>query len=106
MLHSIVYSKYLLFYLLLNLYHRLMNIQIGEASRRTWLGEEADPQYSDRLLRAYKRSLRLMRINKTPGGLFPRMQLYLALVFWASSRVDLRQHYPSLVERVVRKKVT
>jgi len=34
---------------------RLMNIQIGEASRRTWLGEEADPQYSDRLLRAYKR---------------------------------------------------
>ncbi|CAN6347467.1 unnamed protein product [Urochloa humidicola] len=34
---------------------RLMNIQIGEASRRTWLGEEPDPQYSDRLLRAYKR---------------------------------------------------
>lgn len=34
---------------------RLTNIQIGESSRRTWLGEEADPQYSDRLLRAYKR---------------------------------------------------
>ncbi|CAM0950213.1 unnamed protein product [Alopecurus aequalis] len=31
---------------------RLMNIQIGESSRRTWLGEEPDPQYSDRLLRS------------------------------------------------------
>jgi hypothetical protein len=37
------------------MYHRLINIQIGEASRRTWLGEEANPRYSDRLLRAYKR---------------------------------------------------
>jgi hypothetical protein len=37
------------------LYCRLLNIQIGEASRRAWLGEEADPQYSDRLLRPYKR---------------------------------------------------
>ncbi|KAM3255229.1 hypothetical protein ACQJBY_048545 [Aegilops geniculata] len=34
---------------------RFMNIQIGESSRRAWLGEEADPQYSDRLLRAYTR---------------------------------------------------
>ncbi|KAM3273143.1 hypothetical protein ACQJBY_042873 [Aegilops geniculata] len=34
---------------------RFMNIQIGESSRRAWLGEEADPQYSDRLLRAYNR---------------------------------------------------
>jgi hypothetical protein len=40
-----------------------------------------------------------MWINKTPDGLFPRMQLYLALVFWASSRVDPRQHCPSLAEK-------
>lgn len=31
---------------------RLMNIQIGELSRRAWLGEEADLLYSDNLLRA------------------------------------------------------
>ncbi|VAI14932.1 unnamed protein product [Triticum turgidum subsp. durum] len=37
------------------MYCRFMNIQIGESSRRAWLGEEADPQYSDRLLRAYTR---------------------------------------------------
>jgi hypothetical protein len=35
------------------MYCRLINIQIGESARRTWLGEEADPQYSDRLLRSY-----------------------------------------------------
>ncbi|TVU25681.1 hypothetical protein EJB05_28186, partial [Eragrostis curvula] len=32
---------------------RMMNIQIGEVSRRAWLGEEADLLHSDNLLRAY-----------------------------------------------------
>jgi hypothetical protein len=31
----------------------MMNIQIGEVSRRAWLGEEEDLLHSDNLLRAY-----------------------------------------------------
>lgn len=36
---------------------RVLNVQLGESSRRAWLGVEADPlAHSDDLLKVYKRS--------------------------------------------------
>ncbi|KAK3119974.1 hypothetical protein QOZ80_9AG0678870 [Eleusine coracana subsp. coracana] len=46
---------------------RLMNIQIGEVSRRAWLGEEADLLHSDNLLRAYNGPAELVLDQQQQG---------------------------------------
>ncbi|VAI28901.1 unnamed protein product [Triticum turgidum subsp. durum] len=55
---------------MVHMYCRLMNIQIGESSRRAWLGEEADPQYSDRLLRAYTRPVEVTAADQQESRWF------------------------------------
>ncbi|KAM0860270.1 hypothetical protein ACQ4PT_046649 [Festuca glaucescens] len=49
---------------------RLMNIQIGEVSRRAWLGEGADVLNSDNLLRAYSGPAAELAIDQQQPGWF------------------------------------
>ncbi|CAO2038703.1 unnamed protein product [Urochloa humidicola] len=86
---------------------RLMNIQIGEASRRTWLGEEADPQYSDRLLRAYKRPVEV-KVDQQDSRWFISKDAIVS----GLGLLGIKQGGPETTlseprrKRVVRKKVT
>jgi hypothetical protein len=45
----------------------MMNIQIGEVSRRAWLGEEEDLLHSDNLLRAYNGPAELVEDHQQQG---------------------------------------
>ncbi|KQK18337.1 protein RETICULATA-RELATED 1, chloroplastic isoform X1 [Brachypodium distachyon] len=49
---------------------RLLNIQIGEVSRRVWLGEEADLLHSDNLLKTYNGPAADLAIDQQQRGWF------------------------------------
>lgn len=89
----------------LHIYFRLMNIQIGELSRRAWLGEGADLLNSDNLLRIYNGPAAELAIDQQTGWFMSKNAIVSGLELLGIKYGAPEDASPKLRrKRIVRKK--